>query len=244
MVLPCTCDGPSVYLASPSRRPGTGAAATLFPPDRTDVPPACLPCTSGVTAVYPGMAGVRAGRAGLAPGSSAASGRGQLPVPRSRAAARDQRPAGPPRPGSPASHAADLYPRTGTGDAVMAAQRAEARRSPAAGSVTGVRPEGHLRYTAGIWSMVKGARPRHSHSSPARFTGRRGILVPAVPRKGAETGFRLVSAIPAAAGRSSPHAGFISLPGRIRRGSCHGQRNVTGAGSLPLPAMAAGRACR
>ena len=30
MVLPCTCDGPPVYLVSSSRRPGTAGAATWF----------------------------------------------------------------------------------------------------------------------------------------------------------------------------------------------------------------------
>ena len=73
MVLPCTCDGPSVYLAvalSPARH--RSRAATRFPPGRTDVPLVCLPCTSGVTAVYPGW---RAGlRAGL-PGSHLAAAR-------------------------------------------------------------------------------------------------------------------------------------------------------------------------
>jgi hypothetical protein len=44
---------------------------------------------------------------------------------------------------------------------------------------------------------------------------------------GLETGFILLSAIPAEAGRSSPHAVIISSPSPVSRTSCHRQRAAT-----------------
>jgi hypothetical protein len=48
-----------------------------------------------------------------------------------------------------------------------------------------------------------------------------------VPKNGLETGFILMSAIPAEAGRSSPHAVFISSPGPVSLTSRHWQRAAT-----------------
>ena len=231
--VPLTCDGPavylrwpSVYLASPSRLPGAGAAATLFPLDRADVPLGCLPCTSGLTAVYLGWReGLRAGRAGLGPGSSAESGRDR----RSRGCGRWRRPAGRlAGTGCPRS----LVRVTGQ---VTPRRRAGAGRSPAAGQDHRSSTGGTSRVDSRYMAHGKGRAPAilSADRTAYRESGSPGILVLADAKKRRGNRIYRVSAISAAAGRSSPHAGFISLPGRIRRGSYHRRRAAAGAGSLP-----------
>ena len=82
-------------------------------------------------------------------------------------------------------------PRTGTGDAVMASRRAGRSGPLPRASVTGVPPEVHLRYTAGIWRMVKGAAPPFFQLARTAYpeSGSRKFWYLRVPRKGAETGF-------------------------------------------------------
>jgi hypothetical protein len=170
MVLPCTGDGPFgvpglAFPAAGHRRFGDASsrwAGRMY-----------LPCTSGVTAVYLGWpTGLRAGRTRLAPRGSAAAGGRQVRVSASG-------PGGPVTAGRrppAASHGyrgtrmlADLYPRARTGDAMRASRRAGGAVPLPAASATGVLPEVHLRYTAGICRMVK-ARPAPFFSSPARLT--------------------------------------------------------------------------
>ena len=90
------------------------------------------------------------------------------------------------------------------------------------------------RESAAGTSKVHGRYMRHGNARGRAFPGAglpaaKGWLIPGpavtrkpvpgksrcrrVPKKGPETGFRLMSAISPATGRSSPHAGFNSLPG-------------------------------
>jgi len=72
------------------------------------------------------------------------------------------------------------------------------------------------------------SRTAYPESGSRKFSGTCGA------KKRRANRIYIVSAIPAAAGRSSPHAGFISLPGRLRRACHHRQRHATGAGRLSL----------
>jgi hypothetical protein len=237
MVLPYTCDGLPVYLPPAPRRPLAGPApeprGDAIPPDRRDVPLVGLPCTCGVTAVYSGwQAGLRGGRARLAPRSARRpeADRFGCPQPGRRPVTAD-----PPA----ASHGsrgtrvlADLHPRARTGDGEPA--RGRSGSLPAA-SATEVLPEVHLGYTAGTWHTVKAELPRFFSARPHGLpeSGFPEILVTGGCQETAPEPDLLSVSDPPAAGRSSPHAGFISLPGRIRHGGHPRQRPSTGAGSLP-----------